>query len=559
VKELDEELKKNDLSDTQKAKAKWTQLEALIGSKNRINNLAKDIVTHFEQRQEVFEGKGMIVSMSRRIAVELYNAIIHLRPEWHSDDLGKGVIKVIMTAASSDGPVMAKHHTTKQQRRALSDRMKDDKDELKLVIVRDMWLTGFDAPSLHTMYIDKPMQGHNLMQAIARVNRVYKDKPGGLIVDYLGIASDLKKALSFYSDSGGKGDPTLLQEQAVTLMLEKLEVVSRMFNETPLAGHSEAFKNMAADPKIRYITKTEGFNYQEYFNASTTEKLQIILAAEEHILGLENGKKRFIDEVSTLSKAFAIAIPHNQAMDAKDEVAFFQAIKARLSKFDGGGSGKTNEELETAIRQVIDKALVSEKVIDIFDAAGIKKPDISILSEEFLLEIKNMQHKNVALEVIKKLLNDEIRSRAKVNLVQSKSLMKMLEDSIKRYQNKILTAAQVIEELINIGHEIKQMDKEPKEMGLTQYEYAFYTAVANNKSAKELMQQDMLRELAIVLTERVRQNATIDWTIKESVRAKLKVIVKRTLRKYGYPPDMEKLATETVLKQAELLAEELMS
>jgi type I restriction enzyme, R subunit len=559
VKELDEELKKNDLSDTQKAKAKWTQLEALIGSKNRINNLAKDIVTHFEQRQEVFEGKGMIVSMSRRIAVELYNAIIHLRPEWHSDDLGKGVIKVIMTAASSDGPVMEKHHTTKQQRRALSDRMKDDKDELKLVIVRDMWLTGFDAPSLHTMYIDKPMQGHNLMQAIARVNRVYKDKSGGLIVDYLGIASDLKKALSFYSDSGGKGDPTLLQEQAVTLMLEKLEVVSRMFNETPLAGHSEAFKNMAADPKIRYITKTEGFNYYEYFNASTTEKLQIILAAEEHILGLENGKKRFIDEVSTLSKAFAIAIPHDQAMDAKDEVAFFQAIKARLSKFDGGGSGKTNEELETAIRQVIDKALVSEKVIDIFDAAGIKKPDISILSEEFLLEIKNMQHKNVALEVIKKLLNDEIRSRAKVNLVQSKSLMKMLEDSIKRYQNKILTAAQVIEELINIGHEIKQMDKEPKEMGLTQYEYAFYTAVANNKSAKELMQQDMLRELAIVLTERVRQNATIDWTIKESVRAKLKVIVKRTLRKYGYPPDMEKLATETVLKQAELLAEELMS
>jgi type I restriction enzyme R subunit len=246
-------------------------------------------------------------------------------------------------------------------------------------------------------------------------------------------------------------------------------------------------------------------------------------------------------------------------MDAKDEVAFFQAIKARLSKFDDGGSGKTNEELETAIRQVIDKALVSEKVIDIFDAAGIKKPDISILSEEFLLEIRNMQHKNVALEVIRKLLNDEIRSRAKVNLVQSKSLMKMLEDSIKRYQNKILTAAQVIEELINIGHEIKQMDKEPKEMGLTQYEYAFYTAVANNKSAKELMQQDMLRELAIVLTERVRQNATIDWTIKESVRAKLKVIVKRTLRKYGYPPDMEKLATETVLKQAELLAEELMS
>lgn len=558
VEELDEELKKADLSESQKAKAKWTQLEALVGSENRIKNIANDIVTHFELRQEVSEGKGMIVSMSRRIAVELYNEIIKLRPEWHNDDLAKGVIKVIFTASSSDGPAMSKHHTSKPQRRALAERMKDDKDELQLVIVRDMWLTGFDAPSLHTMYIDKPMQGHNLMQAIARVNRVYKDKPGGLIVDYLGIASDLKKALSFYSDSGGKGDPTLAQEQAVNLMLEKLEVVSRMFDEVPVRSYSDAFENMAADPKIKFITKADGFQYQEYFNASTIEKLQIILAAEEHILGLDNGKKRFIDEITALSKAFAISIPHEQAMDAKDEVAFFQAVKARLSKFDGTGSGKSNEELETAIRQVVDKALVSEKVIDIFDAAGIKKPDISILSEEFLMEIKDMQHKNVAMEVLKKLLNDEIKTRSKFNLVQSKSLMEMLENSIKRYQNKILTAAEVIEELIKLGKEIQEMDKKHKEMGLSDYEYAFYTAVANNKSARELMQQDTLRELAIVLTERVRQNASIDWTIKESVRAKLKVIVKRTLRKYGYPPDMEKLATETILKQAELLAEELM-
>jgi type I restriction enzyme, R subunit len=559
VKELDDELKRSDLSESQKAKAKWTQLEALIGSENRIKNVAKDLIAHFEERQKVFEGKAMVVAMSRRIAAELYKEIIKLRPDWHKTDLDKGTVKVVMTAASSDGPELAKHHTTKQERRALADRMKDDKDELKLVIVRDMWLTGFDVPPLHTMYIDKPMQGHNLMQAIARVNRVYKDKPGGLIVDYLGIAADLKKALSFYSDSGGKGDPTLAQEQAVQLLLEKLEVVSQMFDEKPATGHSEAFRNMAADPKIKYITKIEKLNYEAYFTASTSEKLQIILAAEEHILGLENGKKRFIDEVTALSKALAIAIPHEQAMDVKDKVAFFQAVKARLSKFDGTASGKTNEELETAIRQVVDKALVSDKVIDVFDAAGIKRPDISILSEEFLLEIKNMKHKNVALEVLKKLLNDEIKARAKTNLVQSKSLMEMLEDSIKRYQNKILTAAQVIEELIKLSHEIKQMDKEHKEMGLTHYEYAFYTAVANNKSAKELMQQDMLRELAIVLTERVRQNATIDWTIKESVRAKLKVIVKRTLRKYGYPPDMEKLATETVLKQAELLAEEFVT
>lgn len=530
VAELDDELDQEDLTTTQKAKAKWTQLEALVGSENRINNIAKDIVTHFEQRQEVFEGKGMIVTMSRRIAANLFNAIIALRPEWYSDDLKKGVIKVVMTSASSDGATIAKHHTTKEQRRILAERMKDPNDELKLVIVRDMWLTGFDAPSMHTLYIDKPMKGHNLMQAIARVNRVYKDKPGGLVVDYLGIAADLKKALSFYSDAGGKGDPTIAQEQAVQLMLEKLEVVAQMYY---------------------------GFPYEDYFEADTSKKLFTILAAEEHILGLEDGKKRYINEVTALSRAFAIAIPHDQAMDAKDEVSFFQAVKARLAKFDVTGSGKTDEEIETTIRQVIDKALVSEQVIDIFDAAGIKKPDISILSEEFLMELKGMQHKNVALEVLKKLLSDEIKSRSKKNLVQSKSLMQMLEDAIKRYHNKVITAAEVMDELINMSKGIVKMDTEPKAMGLTDFEYAFYTAVANNDSAKELMQKDKLRELAIVLTETIRQNASIDWTIKESVRAKLKVSVKRILRKYGYPPDMQMLATETVLKQAEMIANEL--
>ena len=532
VDELDDELDQEDLTTTQKAKAKWTQLEALVGSEKRIRNIALDIVTHFEQRQEVFEGKGMVVSMSRRIAADLYHAIIKIRPEWHSDDLNKGVIKVVMTSASSDGPKIAKHHTTKEQRRTLAERMKDPEDELKLVIVRDMWLTGFDAPSLHTLYIDKPMQGHNLMQAIARVNRVYLDKPGGLIVDYLGIAADLKKALSFYSDSGGKGDPTILQEQAVQLMLEKLEVVSQMYH---------------------------GFAYEHYFEAETSQKLSLILAAEEHILGLEDGKKRYINEVTALSKSFAIAIPHDQAMDAKDEVSFFQAVKARLAKFDSTGSGRTDEEIETTIRQVIDKALVSEKVIDVFDAAGIKKPDISILSEEFLLELKGLEHKNVALEVLKKLLNDEIKSRAKKNLVKSKSLMEMLENSIKRYHAKILTAAEVIDELIHLSKEIVNMDSEARHMGLTDFEYAFYTAVSDNESAKELMAKEKLRELAVVLTETIRQNASIDWTIKESVKAKLKVAVKRILRKFGYPPDMQMLATETVLKQAELIAEELMN
>ena len=531
VENLDDELAQDDdLTVTQKAKAKWTQLEALIGSENRIKHIAQDIISHFEQRQEVFDGKGMIVSMSRRIAADLYAEIIKIRADWHADDLDKGVIKVVMTSSSSDGPEIAKHHTTKAQRKMLADRMKHPDDPLKLVIVRDMWLTGFDAPSLHTLYIDKPMKGHNLMQAIARVNRVYKDKPGGLIVDYLGIASDLKKALSFYSDAGGKGDPTILQGQAVELMLEKIEVVSQLFH---------------------------GVAYEDYFAADTAKKLHLILVAEDHILGLDNGKKRFINEVTALSKAFAIAIPHEQAMDIKDEVAFFQAVKARLVKFDTTGLGRTDEALETTIRQVIDQALVSEQVIDVFDAAGIKKPDISILSEEFLLELKGMEHNNVALEVMKKLLNDEIKSRAKKNLVKSKLLMEMLENAIKKYHNKVLTAAEVMDELIKLSQDIINMDSEAIELGLSDFEYAFYTTVADNKSAKELMQHDKLRELAIVLTERVKQNASIDWTIKESVRAKLKVIIKRTLRQYGYPPDMQKLATETVLKQAELIAIEI--
>lgn len=530
IRELDIELANEDLTDTQKFIAKWTQLEALVGSEERLKNLAKDIVNHFEARQKVFEGKGMIVTMSRRIAADLYDELIALRPQWHDSDLSKGTIKVVMTAASSDGPKMAKHHTSKEQRRGLAERIKNPDDGLKLVIVCDMWLTGFDVPCLHTMYIDKPMQGHNLMQAIARVNRVYKDKPGGLIVDFLGIASDLKTALSFYTENYPKGDdPTEPQKQAVDQTLERLEVVSQMFH---------------------------GFEYQEYFIADTARKLSMILAAEDFILGLEDGRRRYINAVTALSHAFAIAIPNEEVLEVKDEIAFFQAVKARLVKFDGSGSGRTNEELETAIRQVIDEALVSDKVIDIFDAAGLKKPDISILSEEFLLEIKNMQHKNVAMEVLHKLLNDEIKARMRTNLVQSKTLMEMLEQSLHRYHNKAITSVQVIEELIQLSKEIKDMDNQAKEMGLSEFEYAFYTAVANNDSARQLMQKGQLRELAVVLTDRVRKNTSIDWTIKESVRAKLRVIVKRTLRQYGYPPDMQLLATETVLKQAELIAAE---
>lgn len=530
IESLDRELETEEMNDVQLAKAKWTQLEALIGNPARIKNIARDIVTHFEQRQEVFEGKAMVVAMSRRIAVALYNAIIALRPHWHSDDLDKGAIKVVMTSASSDGPDIARHHTTKGQRRLLAERMKDPDDELKLVIVRDMWLTGFDAPCLHTLYIDKPMQGHNLMQAIARVNRVYKDKPGGLVVDYLGIASDLKKALSFYSDSGGKGNPTEQQEQAVALMEEKLEVVQQLLY---------------------------GFDYHPYFTADVSQKLSFILQAEDFILGQDNGKKRFVNEVNALSKAFAIAIPHERAMEVKEEIAFFQAVKARLCKFDLSSSHKTDEEIETTIRQVVDKALVSEKVVDIFDAVGIKKPDISILSEEFLMELKGMEHKNIALEVLRKLLNDEIKARMQRNLVQGKSLMEMLEASINKYHNKVITAVEVIDELIGLSKHIVAQDNAAKKLGLSEYEYAFYSAVADNNSAMELMGKDKLRELAVVLTETIRSNASIDWEIKENVRAKMRVAIKRLLRRFGYPPDMQMLATETVIKQAEMISAEL--
>ena len=530
ISSLDKELETEELDEVQQAKAKWTQLEALIGSKSRIKNIAKDIVAHFEHRQEVFEGKAMIVAMSRRIAVELYDAIVSLRPQWHSDDQMKGAIKVVMTSASSDGTSIARHHTTKEQRRKLADRMKDPDDELKLVIVRDMWLTGFDAPCLHTLYIDKPMQGHNLMQAIARVNRVYKDKPGGLVVDYLGISSDLKKALSFYSDADGKGNPTEQQEQAVALMLEKLEVVQQML---------------------------DGMSYVSYFSADVSTKLSLILQTEDYILGLDDGKKRFVNEVNALSKAFAIAIPHDKAMDIKDEVSFFQAVKARLCKFDATSSGRTSEEIETTIRQVVDKALVSEQVVDIFDAAGIKKPDISILSEEFLMELRGMEHKNIALEVLRKLLNDEISVRMQRNLVQGRSLMEMLEHSIAKYHNKVINAVEVIDELIGLSKHIVAQDDVAKTLGLSEYEYAFYSAVADNDSAMELMGKDKLRELAVVLTETIRNNASIDWEIKENVRAKMRVAIKRLLRRYGYPPDMQLLATETVIKQAEMISAEL--
>lgn len=551
IEEFDAELEQDEeITDQQKAKAKYTKLEAIVGNEERIKNLAKDIVNHSEQRQKVFDGKGMIVAMSRRIAANLYKEIITLRPEWHNDDLSKGVIKVVMTSTSADGPEMQRHNTTKQQRKNLAERMKDPADPLRLVIVRDMWLTGFDAPCLHTLYIDKPMRGHNLMQAIARVNRVFKDKPGGLVVDYLGIATDLKKALSFYSDAGGKGDPTLDLEKAIELMNEKFEVVQQFFNE-----EAKTQKDIVAEEPQAYYANSFKFNYKRFFSVESKEKMSIILQSEEHILGLEDGKARFIREVTLLSQAFALSIPHPRAMEIKDDIAFFQAVKARLVKFEGTGGGKSDIEIETAIKQIVDEAISSDKVMDIFEAAGMEKPDISILSDEFLLEVKGMKHQNLALELLKKLLNDEIKTRSKTNLVKSKKLLEMLEGAIKRYQNNLLTTAEIIQELINIAKEIKESDKEGERLGLTKDEVAFYNALEVNDSAVMVLGDDQLREIAREITEKVKANATIDWTIRESARARLMVIVKRTLTKWGYPPDKQAKAIETVLKQAELMAD----
>ena len=544
INEVDNELAKEDTLESQRIKSKWTRLETIlsseerikISSEERIKNIARDIVNHFEKKQEAikeqasFEGKGMIVAMSRRMAVMLYNAIIELHPHWDNIDIDKGVIKVVMVSSSSDDSAMIKHHTTKEQRRILADRIKNPDDELKMVIVIDMWLTGFDVPSLHTLYIDKRMSGHSLMQAIARVNRVYKDKPAGLIVDYLGVASDLKKALAFYADSGGKGDPAIEQERAVNEMLEKIEIISQMFH---------------------------GFPYKDYFQADTFKKLSIILDATEHILKLKDGKKRFTDQVTALSKAFATAIPYKLAIDAREEVAFFQAIKARLVKFTGITTEKTYQEIDTAVKQAIDKALVSEDIVDIFVAAGIKKPDISILSDDFLHEMKNMKRENIAMEVLKKILNDEIRARTKKNLVQSKSLMEILHNLIKKYHNKLITAAEIIEELIKLAKTIREEDSKFKKMGLSETEYAFYTAVAENESAREFMRNEQLKKLAITLTQEIKRNVSIDWPIKETARAKLRVIVKEMLEKFGYPPDTQESARDTVIKQAELIANEL--
>lgn len=554
LKQLDKDLDDNAaVTDKQKAKAKWTQVEAVVGNTKRIANLASDIVKHFEARQEVFEGKAMVVAMSRRIAAELYDQIVSIRPDWHDPDKAKGKIKVIMTAASSDGPELARHHTNKQDRRSLAERFKDETDQLAIVIVIDMWLTGFDAPCLHTLYVDKLMRGHTLMQAIARVNRVFKDKPGGLVVDYLGLAGDLKKALSFYGKAGGKGDPTEDIEGAVHVMMEKLEVVEQMFAES-----SRSRDDIIQESAEAY--NADDFDFKRFFDADSRTKMEVILQAEEHLLGINDGKNRFIREVSLLGQAFALTMPHPQSVGISEKVAFFQSVKARLAKFGGGtGVGRSDDEIETTIRRIVDAAVKSDKVVDIFDAVGMDKPNISILSEEFLLEVKGMKHKNLGIELLKKILNDEISLRMKKNLVKSKAMLEMLETAIKKYQNNLLSTAQIIEELLKIAREVRESDLQGEKLGLSDDEVAFYNALEVNESAVQVLGDYTLREIAREIADKVKANATIDWTIRQSARANLMRLVSRTLRKHGYPPDKQEKAIETVLKQAELLADCLTS
>lgn len=535
--EFEELTEGEESSEKQGLKSKWARLEAIVGNEHRLELIAKDIVNHFELRNEALDGKAMIVCMSRRICVDLYAQIIKIRPDWHSDDDAEGTIKVVMTGSSSDPLRFQPHVRNKAKRKALGERLKDPKDSLKLAIVRDMWLTGFDAPSMHTIYLDKPMKGHNLMQAIARVNRVYKDKDGGLIVDYIGIANDLKKALSLYTNSGGKGKPTLDQDEAADVMMGKYEIVAQMFSE---------------QPKDKSVPK--GLDYKSFFTLTPKEKLYYPIQAANYILGLENGKERYVNAVTALSKSFAISVPHPYTIDIRDEVGLFQAIKARIVKVTQSGKGKSDEEIETAIKQILSDAIVSDDVIDIFDAAGIKKPDISILSDEFLAEVRGMTHKNLALELLKKLLNDEIKTRQKVNLVQSKKFSEMLDNAVKNYQNNLITSAQIIDEMIRLAKDIKEADRKGEDLGLDFREYAFYSALEVNDSSVSIMGDDILRHIARELVDTVKKNTSIDWTIRANVQAKMRIAVKKILRKYGYPPDMELKATETVLEQAKLLA-----
>jgi len=526
--EFEEATEGEEVDHKERLKTKWAQLEALVGTEKRLALIARDLIDHFKRRLEAMDGKAMVVCMSRRICVDLYNAIVAMRPDWHHEDDDKGFVKIVMTGSAADPTGWQGHIRNKPRREELAKRFKDPQGGFKMVMVRDMWLTGFDAPCLHTMYVDKPMRSHGLMQAIARVNRVFKDKPGGLVVDYLGVAHELKAALATYTESGGTGRTAINQEEAVAVMLEKYEICCGIFH---------------------------GFDWTAWKTGGPQARLSILPAAQEHVLALDDGKNRLSKSVTDLSKAFALAVPHLKALEIRDDVAFFQAAKAVLAK-GADGTGRSPEELDHAIRQIVSRAVASEEVIDIFAAAGLKKPDISILSDEFLAEVRGMPQRNLAVEMLRKLLDSEIKTRKRKNIVQARSFSEMLENAIRRYQNRAIETAQVIEELIALAKDLREADRRGEALGLTEDEVAFYDALEVNDSAVKVLGDETLRIIAQELVRAVRSNLKIDWTVRENVRAEMRVMIKRILRRYGYPPDKQARATELVLEQAEVLCQE---
>ncbi len=525
--EFEEATEGEEVERKERLKTKWAQLEAVVGSENRVKQIAEDIAAHFGHRLEALDGKAMVVCMSRRICIDLYKELVHLRPDWHNDDDDKGAMKVVMTGSAADPVAWQPHIRNKARREELAQRFRDPHDPLNVVLVRDMWLTGFDAPSLHTMYVDKPMRGHGLMQAIARVNRVFKDKPGGLVVDYLGLALDLKKALATYTESGGEGQTALDQEEAVAVMLEKHEVCCALLH---------------------------GFDWSKWTTGTPQERLSLLPAAQERVLAQEDGKDRYLKAVRELSQAFALAVPHPETMRIRDDVGFFQTVRAALSK-RAVSDARPGEELDLAVRQIVSQAVASEGVMDIFAAAGLDKPDISVLSDEFLAEVQEMPHRNLAVELLQKLLSGEVSTRRRKNVVQARSFAEMLEHTMRRYQNRAIEAAQVIEELIELAKDMREANARGEQLGLSEDELAFYDALETNDSAVQVLGDETLRDIARQLVDTVRNNVTIDWTLRENVRANLRRLVRRILRKYGYPPDKQEKATQTVLEQAEVLSE----
>jgi type I restriction enzyme R subunit len=518
-----------DVSSREKTKGEWSRLEKLVGATPRLTQIAADLVEHFEARTATMDGKAMIVAMSRDICAHLYNEIVALRPEWHSDDPEKGAIKIVMTGSASDKPLLQPHIYNKRTKKRLEERFKDVNDPLKLVIVRDMWLTGFDAPCCHTMYVDKPMKGHNLMQAIARVNRVFKNKPGGLVVDYIGIANELKQALKTYADSDGRGEPTLNAEEAFAILQEKVDAIRGMFGKTP---------------------KSEGLDISAY----ETDAHKLLVPAANYVLGLEDGKKRFLDLVLATTKAYSLCSTLDEAKELRKEIAFYSAIKAAITKFTSVDRKRTQEEKNSALKQILDNAVIAEGVADVFALCGLDKPNIGLLSDEFLEDVRQMPERNLAVELLEKLLKDDIKAKTRNNVVQEKKYADRIQETLRKYNNRAVETAQVIEELIQLAKEFQAEMLRETELGLNPDEIAFYDALANNESAVRELGDEILKKIAVEITDKLRKSTTVDWQVRDSVRAKLKILVRRTLQRYKYPPDMAAEAVEIVLKQAETLS-----